>query len=202
MSAEPWSVTLPGAAYRLDFRPADPDGDVELMYDWLHRPHVAPWWGPDRSIDETHAYLARQRGSDHLVPWIVTAVDPASGERTPFGYTETYRPADDPLADWFPVLPTDRGWHVLVGPPEVMGSGLPRLMGRAVLAHLLADEAIQRVICEPNELNTRMLAYCKALGYDTLAAVDLPGKRALILACTRATAVERWPGDLAAVARG
>ena len=191
-----WSVTLPGAATGLHFRPADPEGDADLMFDWLHRPQVAPWWGPDRSLDETVAYLARQRGSGHLVPWIVSAVDPASGERTPFGYTETYVPVDDPLADWFPVLPTDRGWHVLVGPPEVMGSGLPRLMGRAVLAHLLADPAVERVICEPNELNTRMLAYCKKLGYDVLAGVDLPGKRALILACTRAGFAARWPGDL------
>jgi len=199
---EPWSVTLPGAGVGLELRPADPDGDTELMHDWMHRPHVAPWWGPDRSFDETRAYLARQLGSGHLVPWIVSAVDLATGERRPFGYTETYRPADDPLASWFPVLPTDQGWHVLVGPTEVMGSGLPRLLGRAVLAHLFADPAVERVICEPNELNTRMLGYCKALGYDAIAAVDLPGKRALILACSRATYEERWPDDLAALGRG
>jgi RimJ/RimL family protein N-acetyltransferase len=194
-------VTLPGSAVELRFRPAEPDRDRDLLHDWLHRPHVAPWWGPDRSPEETRAYIERQRGSGHLVPWIVSAVDGATGEPWPFGYTETYRPIDDPLADWFPVLPTDRGWHVLVGPTEAMGSGLPRLMGRAVLGHLFAEPGIERVICEPNELNTRMLGYCKALGYDVLAGVDLPGKRALILACTRAAFAERWPGDLGAVAR-
>lgn len=197
MTTTSWTITLPGAAVALRFDRADPDVDAPLLHAWLHRPHVAPWWGPDRTIDETRDYLVRQRGSAHLVPWIVSAE--GSG---PFGYVETYRPADDPLADWFPVLPTDRGWHVLVGPPEAIGSGLPRLMGRAVLAYLLSDpgpERIERVICEPNELNTRMLGYCKALGYDVLAAVDLPTKRALILACTRAVFEERWPGDLAAL---
>ena len=194
-----WSVTLPGTDVALRFDRADPDVDAPLLHDWFHRPHVAPWWGPDRTVDETRDYLLRQRGSAHLVPWIVSADGVG-----PFGYVETYRPADDPLADWFPVLPTDRGWHVLVGEESAIGSGLPRLMGRAVLAYLLAEpgpERIERVICEPNELNTRMLSYCKALGYDVLAAVDLPTKRALILACTRSTCVERWPGDLAAIDR-
>jgi len=201
MTETSWSVTLPGSGVPLQFKQADPDGDAALVHDWMHEPHVAPWWGPDRSLDETRAYLVRQHATGHLVPWLVSYTDPATGRRVPFGYVETYRPADDPLAEYFPVLPTDRGWHVFVGPTDVRGTGLPRLMGRAVLAYLLSepgDAPIERVICEPNELNTRMLSYCKALGYDTLAAVDLPTKRALILACTRAAFEERWPGDLAA----
>jgi RimJ/RimL family protein N-acetyltransferase len=164
---------------------------------------VAPWWGADRDIDETRAYLARQRSSDHLVPWIVAHAPADGGPAQPFGYVETYRPADDPFANWFPVRPTDRGWHVLVGPPDAIGTGLPRLMGRAVLAYLLAEpapEPIDRVLCEPNELNGRMLAYCKALGYQPLAAVDLPTKRALVMACTRQAFLDRWPDDLAALA--
>ena len=205
-----WTVTLPGSDTSLHFEKADPDVDAPLLHDWLHRPHVAPWWGADRDIDETRAYLARQRSSDHLVPWIVShrAVGEGEGDADgrlprPFGYVETYRPYDDPLASWFPVRPTDRGWHVLVGPPDVVGSGLSRLMGRAVLAYLLSEpapEPIDRVLCEPNELNGRMLAYCKALGYEPLAAVDLPTKRALVMACTRDAFIARWPDDLAAVA--
>ena len=203
MSMTHWTVTLPGSDTTLLFDRADPDVDAPLLYDWLHRPHVAPWWGADRDIDETRAYLARQRSSDHLVPWIVShapADAGSDGSPEPFGYVETYRPADDPLAAWFPVRPADRGWHVLVGPPDAIGTGLPRLMGRAVLAYLLSEPDIERVICEPNELNGRMLAFCKALGYEPVAAVDLPTKRALILECTREAFVDRWPDDLAALA--
>jgi RimJ/RimL family protein N-acetyltransferase len=205
MSTTHWTVTLPGSDTTLHFEKADPDVDAPLLHDWLHRPHVAPWWGADRDVDETRAYLTRQWSSDHLVPWIVshTPADAANGngERPqPFGYVETYRPADDPLANWFPVRTTDRGWHVLVGPPDAIGTGLPRLMGRAVLAWLLSEPGIDRVICEPNELNGRMLAYCKGLGYQPVAAVDLPTKRALILACTRAAFLDRWPDDLASLA--
>lgn len=191
-TTETWAITLPDASYTLQFEIADPDEHTPLLYDWLRRPHVAPWWGAERDVAQTRAYLVRQRASGHLVPWVVRAGD------TSFGYVETYRAAEDPLAQHFPLRDSDRGWHVLVGPPEVLGSGLPRLMGRAVLAHLFADPGVDRVVCEPNERNGRMLSFCRALGYEPLAALDLPDKRAVLLACSRAAHAARWPHDLEA----
>jgi acetyl CoA:N6-hydroxylysine acetyl transferase len=193
----PWRVRLPGASRTLRFDPADPDRHTALLHDWLHRPHVSPWWGPERTLRETRDYIERQRGSAHLTPWVVTA------GTLPFGYVETYRAAEDPLAEAYPLEASDRGWHVLVGPDEVRGRGLPRLMGRAVLARLLTEPSggepgVTRVVCEPDERNGRMIAYCHALGYETLTHVDLGDKRAALLACTREAFVARWPGDLEA----
>lgn len=199
----PWTVTLPGDDRTLHFRVADPEGDAELLHAWMHEPHVAPWWGADRDLDQTVAYVRRQLGTGHLVPWIVSHGGPGGsggGEWTPFGFTELYRPAEDPLAAFFPLTAADRGWHVFVGPPEALGSGLPRLLGRAVLARLLSLPGIDRVVCEPNERNGRMLAFCRALGYETLATLDLPDKRAALMACTAAAFDARWPGDRKAVA--
>lgn len=189
----PWTVTLPGDDRSLRFEVADPEGHTELMHGWMHQPHVAPWWGMDRDLAQTAAYLRRQLGSGHLVPWIVS--HRGDGDWTPFGYTELYRPAEDPLARYFPLTAADRGWHVFVGPPDALGGGLPRLLGRAVLARLLNQPGVDRVVCEPNEQNGRMLAFCRALGYETLATLDLPDKRAALMACTAATFDTRWPGD-------
>jgi acetyl CoA:N6-hydroxylysine acetyl transferase len=191
----PWTVTLPGDDRSLRFEVADPEGHAELMYHWMHQPHVAPWWGADRDLDQTVAYVRRQLDSGHLVPWIVSHDGAGAGGWTPFGYTELYRPAEDPLATYFRLSGSDRGWHVFVGPPEALGSGLPRLLGRAVLARLLSSPGVERVVCEPNEQNARMLAFCRALGYETLATLDLPDKRAALMACTTAAFDARWPGD-------
>jgi RimJ/RimL family protein N-acetyltransferase len=328
----PWTITLPGDGRVLRFEVVDPEDHADLLYDWMHQPHVAPWWGADRDLDQTVAYIRRQRASGHLVPWIVShsshsshasptspaaatsgvsrtadarnglagasqaanaasatpgasqATDvghgpagasagpgagrdlagasqaagdaPGAGQATddgnataplgigaatdggdataplgigaatndgnamapvgidarpevglaeddddgrrhwiPFGYTELYRAAEDPLAEFFPLTMADRGWHVFVGPPEVLGSGLPRLLGRAVLARLLSSPGVERVVCEPNEQNGRMLAFCRALGYESLGTVDLPDKRAALLACTTTAFDTRWPGD-------
>jgi RimJ/RimL family protein N-acetyltransferase len=207
----PWTITLPGDDRALRFEPADPEGHAELMYDWMHQPHVAPWWGADRDLDRTVAYVRRQRASRHLVPWIVShaapGADPGGGTGggdpggwTPFGYTELYRAAEDPLADVVPLTRADRGWHVFVGPPEVLGGGLPRLLGRAVLARLLASPGVERVVCEPDERNGRMLAFCRALGYESLGPVDLPDKRAMLMAQTAEAFDRRWPGDRKAAA--
>ncbi|MGH9212041.1 MAG: GNAT family N-acetyltransferase [Acidimicrobiales bacterium] len=187
-----WRITLPGAPGPLEFAIADPDRHTDLLYDWLRRPHVAPWWGTERDRQQTSAYLARQLATGHLLPWVVAAGG------VPFGYVETYRAAEDPLASYFPLDDTDRGWHVLVGPPAQLGTGLPRLLGRAVLAYLLSDWAVERVVCEPNERNARMLGFCRALGYERLATLDLPDKRAALMACTRPAHAAHWPADLEA----
>jgi RimJ/RimL family protein N-acetyltransferase len=165
----------------LTFDPADPDRHAALLHDWFHQPHVLPWWGPERTLEETRAYLARQRASAHLDPWIVSRGD------LRFGYVETYRAAEDPLADHFPLDARDRGWHVLVGPPEVIGSGLPRRMGHAIMERLFAEPEVSRVVCEPDVRNERMHGFCRALGYEALATLDLPDKRAVLFAIDRAT---------------
>lgn len=177
----------------LQFEMADSATHTTLLHDWLRLPHVAPWWTPKLSLPETRTYLDHQLAQDHLNPWVVSL------EGTPFAYIETYRAAEDPLAEAFPVRATDRGWHVLVGPPEMLGSGLPRLLGRAVLARLFADTThgdVERVVCEPDERNTRMLRFCETLGYTRLATVDHDNKRAAVMACTRDEWARRWPGDL------
>jgi siderophore synthetase component/RimJ/RimL family protein N-acetyltransferase len=169
LQPRPWSIVVDGV--RLEATPVDVDAHAALIQDWMNRPHVAPWWDGERT--DTPTYL---RSLTHSQPWIFTA----DGE--PFGYVETYRVADDPLAEYYDASPDDHGWHVLVGPEEFIGSGIPRMMGRAVVRHLL--ERGGRVVCEPDVRNTRMHAYCKRLGFYELGEIELPDKRALLLACT------------------
>ncbi|SEF11701.1 GNAT family N-acetyltransferase [Jiangella alba] len=183
-----WSVTLPGATTELTFAPVRASADTELIHDWMNRSHVVPWWQLGVSAPEIHAYLA---GLTHLRPWLVSA-----GE-VPFGYVETYVVADDALARHYPARPGDVGFHLLVGPLSMIGTGVPRLMGRAVLAWLLNHG--ERAVCEPDVRNGRMLAYCRRLGLTSLGEVELPEKRAAVLACERTEFDARWPGDRAAV---
>lgn len=196
----PWSITLPSgpvqpegaglraddasvppdsAPVRLDVEPADADRHGALVHDWMNRPHVAPWWELDHPLPEVHAYLA---GLTHLQPWIVAA------NGVPFGYVETYRVPEDPLAAYYPARDTDVGWHLLVGPDEFLGSGIPRLLGQAFVAFLLGrlgghPHGGDRVVCEPDIRNHRMHAYCRTLGFHPIGEVDLPDKRALIMVC-------------------
>lgn len=173
---------------RLHFEVADPQRHAELLRDWLHQPHVAPWWGAERAI-EPATYLRRQRAAPHLVPWVVSHLG------QPFAYVETYRAAEDPLADHFPLTERDRGWHVLVGPPHLLGSGIPLLLGRSVLTRLLAEPGVERVVCEPDVRNVRMLRFCEKLGCRQVATLELSSKTAALMACTAVELDRHRPED-------
>ena len=176
----------------LTFDPLDLDAHLDLIHRWMQHPHVAPWWDLAGPIGPVHAYLVGQLALPHLRPWVVSA----AGE--PFGYVETYRPAQDPLAGHVAaaglglhLTEADRGWHVLVGPPAALGTGLARRLGRATLDRLFAEPGVTRVLCEPDAGNGRMIRYCEVLGHVELARLDLPDKRAVLLA---ASAPDRQDG--------
>ena len=132
---------------------ADPDGHLALVHGWMNEPHVAEWWNSAGSPRRSARTWTR---CGHLQPWIAYA------DGVPFAYVETYRVAEDPLAEHYRARPDDRGFHVLVGDASFLGTGASRELGRVVVERLLEDG--ERVVCEPDVRNARMLAYCHALG--------------------------------------
>lgn len=188
-----WQATLAGTAVRIGAHEVVVSRDLALVRQWMNAAHVAPWWGLAGPVDVTEQYLADQLAQPHLAPWIVCA------DGAPFAYAETYRAADDVLAAHYPAEPGDRGFHLLIGPAERLGTGAAQLLIRALLAHLLADPAATRVVCEPDVRNTRMLRCCTALGAADTGVVRLPDKDAALLVWTRAEVAARFPGDAVAV---
>lgn len=185
-----WTISPDGSTSTVAFRPVDPDRDAEVVGGWMREPHVAAWW--DAGVDHaaTLEYLSDQVASDHLTPWIVSVDD------RPVAYVETYRVVDDPLASAWPFEGSELGWHVLVGPPALIGTGVARLVGRATVAGLLRNEGVAAVVCEPDRRNERMLGFCEAIGHERSGAVDLADKVAMLMVCRRSTYEERWPADL------
>lgn len=160
-------------------RPLDFARDAATVHAWNQLAHVVPWWGLAGPREITERYLRAQLNLVHTRVWIATCDD------EPFGYVETYRVADDPLAQHYDAHPTDRGWHVLVGPERYLGSGAPRRMGAEVVRMLFAEPGVRRVVCEPNIHNGRMIAFCERLGARRVAELDLPDKRAALMMWTR-----------------
>jgi siderophore synthetase component len=161
---------------RIKLVPADPDVHLDLVHGWMNEPHVAEWWRTEGTPDEVRAYLAAQVALPHSEPWIALV------DGVPFGYVETYRAAEDPLACHYEARASDRGWHVLVAASHV-GTGAPRELGRFVVDRLFEEG--DRVLCEPDERNARMLAFCRALGGEIRATLELPDKRAALIVWER-----------------
>ena len=163
----------------LAFRPLDLASDLGRVSGWMAQPHVVPWWELGGGEEVVGAYLAGQQALAHLDMWIV------SDDGGPFAYVETYRVADDPLAAYYDARPGDRGFHLLVGPPERLGTGIGRTLVSEIVMRLLARPGTTRVICEPDVRNARMLACCRALAGDELGPIEQPGRRAVLVAWSR-----------------
>jgi acetyl CoA:N6-hydroxylysine acetyl transferase len=156
-------------------------GDVELVHGWMQQPHVAPWWELEGPVELVREYLATQAALEHLDQWIAT-----DDRREPFAYVETYRVPDDPLARLYDAQPGDRGFHLLIGPPQLLGSGRAQALVRHLVGRLLDQYASTRVVCEPDARNARMLALCRSLGGEELATLELPDRRRVLIGWTRA----------------
>ena len=156
-------------------RPVRLDADLALVHGWMQEPHVVPWWELAGPADGVRDYLAGRLALGHLACWIAT--DGAE----PFAYVETYRAAEDELAAFFDAAPGDRGFHLLVGPPDALGTGAAQRLARHVLAYLWAQPGTTRVLCEPDERNTRMLAFCRGLGATEAGTLEQPGRRAVLM---------------------
>ena len=162
------------------FRPLDLEADLALVHAWMQEPHVVPWWELAGSPAAVRTYLAELAAQAHVDQWIVS-----DDERRPFAYVETYSVFDDVLAAQYDAQPGDRGFHLLVGPPDRVGRGLGLELVRTVVARLLADPAATRVVCEPDVRNARMLACCRGLGAAELGHLAQPGRSAILLCWTR-----------------
>jgi RimJ/RimL family protein N-acetyltransferase len=159
-------------------RPLDLASDVELVHRWMQEPHVEPWWELAGPVERVRAYLRARVALAHLECWI------ASEDGRPFAYVETYEATADELGAQYAALPGDRGFHLLVGPPELLGSGAARRLVRQLLTSLLEQPQVTRVVCEPDVRNGRMLAFCRALGGEKIATFHFEGRRVALVAWT------------------
>ena len=101
-----------------------------------------------------------------------------SSPTTSASRSRTSRPTacpDDPIAAYYDAQPGDRGFHLLIGPPELLGSGVAQALVRHLVTMLLGQYGIDRIVCEPDARNARMLTLCRALGGEELATLELPG---------------------------
>lgn len=174
------------------FRPVDAESDVELLHGWFQTEHVGPWWGLIGPRERTAGYLRAAEALDHQRSWIATDDDGA------FGYVETYVVTGDALARHYDAQPGDRGWHVLVGDPERLGTGATRRLGIATLCGLLGEDEATRALCEPDVRNRRMLGYCASLGAREEDRFPFGEKTAALLAWPREVVAAAWADDLAA----
>lgn len=161
--------------------PVEPAGAaIELMTRWMSEPHVEPFWRQAWPLDEWSMEIAHQLDGEHSRPWIVNH----GGE--PLAYVEVYRVARDVIAMHWDVGPHDLGIHIAIGDRARTGHGLGRralrLVGEALLR---ADPSCGHVYGDPAVDHDRAIRCFQTAGFERIGDVDLPHKRAALLALSR-----------------
>ncbi|RIJ09137.1 N-acetyltransferase, partial [Clavibacter michiganensis subsp. insidiosus] len=167
-------------AYSLDLRPLDPDADAALVHAWVTAPRARFWQMEHATLDDVRAEYRSIAADPRREAWI------GLHDGAPAFLVEAYDPADDPIGAHLDPLPGDRGMHLLVAPPT--GDPLPGFttaVMRHVVAHLLRDPAVRRLVVEPDVRNTRIQRLNELVGFRPLRVVDLGAKHALLSVATR-----------------
>ena len=161
--------------------PVHIERDLPLINGWMNDPAVAEFWelaGP-QALTEDHL-RAQLAGDGRSVPCLGVL------DGTPMSYWEIYRADLDPLARHYPARPHDTGIHLLLGNVADRGRGLGATLLRAV-ADLVLDKRSDcaRIVAEPDIRNTPSVAAFLGAGFRFSAEVDLPAKRAALMARDR-----------------
>lgn len=191
-------MTAPSATLEVPFgrvgpvliRPLSLEQDIALLHDWLNRDYARFWGLQGQSLAQVHANFSAtlaQPGSEVLIGELA-----ATGERK-FLF-ESYDIRFDRMSPYLGARPGDRGFHVLLGPPEppLPAAAFYTLQGLA--AWIFRDPKVQRLVCEPDVRNQKVLVRLAQGGFSFGRVIHMPHKSALLAYLSRAD-FERMQGS-------
>lgn len=180
IAAPPDTLSVPGPRGIVALRPVDTERDLDLVHDWMNRPHVVEYWQQAWPRDRLHGYLVDQMDDTVSRPCLGLLAGVV------VSYWEIYRPAADPLGEAYPARDTDLGVHLLIGDPRATGRGLGGLLLAAVRTGLLAaDPACDRIVAEPDVRNVASVRAFQRAGFRRTRDIELTGKTAALMVAER-----------------
>ncbi|HTJ68821.1 MAG TPA: GNAT family N-acetyltransferase [Actinospica sp.] len=165
---------LPTSAGRFTLTPVKTDRDLPLIQSWMNDPDVARYWELDGPPERTTEHVRAQIEQPHTQPLLARL----SGRA--IGYWELYQASDDRLAEYYAAEPDDLGVHLLIGEADCRGIGLGSVLLRA-LADAVQRENPRRLVAEPDKRNIPSVRAFAAAGFDEVATLELPEKRATLM---------------------
>lgn len=169
------------SATGITFRPLTA-GDLPKLHEWLARPHVAEWWGPQLSLGElAEDYAPSIAGTIRHRCFI------ARHEDEDIGFIQWYAAADFHDQGWWLDVhdPGVRGIDQFLANEHQLGRGLGTAMVQRFVAELFADPDVTRIQTDPSPANARAIrCYAKA-GFRRIAEIETPDGRSLLMHCNR-----------------
>ncbi|GAA6042400.1 hypothetical protein JCM8097_004498 [Rhodosporidiobolus ruineniae] len=172
--------------------------DLPTLHTWMNDPRVDQFWMEKGSLEDHQKFIEGRTADPHTLAVIGSYVelgdagkgDEAIEKEEPAVYAEVYWGKEDRLGPLMPegmVQDYDRGIHMLVGSnshrgPHRVRAWLPSLCHFC----FLDDPRTQRVLCEPNEKNEKMVKYLESVGFKRHGSVTFPHKVSALMILDKA----------------
>lgn len=164
---------------RFAVRPLDLHSDAGLLHHWVTHPKAPFWLMQGLSVAEVVEEYRKIVEHPHHDAFIGLA------EGRPAFLVERYDPAHAELVGLYRPEPGDVGMHFLCAPTDTPLHGFTRAVITTVMAFVLDDPAVRRVVVEPDLRNTAVHALNAAVGFVPAGPISKPEKEALLSFCTR-----------------
>jgi RimJ/RimL family protein N-acetyltransferase len=184
---------IPWLDKTFSLRALDVERDLATVNRWMNEPPVAHFWQETGDLDHHRRYLSGIAADPHTIGLIGCFDD------QPFSYFEAYWAKEDRIAPFYDAADHDRGWHVLVGEPDLRGREFLTAWMPGISHYLFLDDCrTQRLVIEPRIDNRRMVHSLNRCGYASLKEIQFPHKRAVLGLLMR----ERFFDDALWIPRG
>jgi len=170
----------------ISFRRVSLEQDLDMLHQWMHEPHVIPFWRLNIPYEKYREHLRKFLADPHQTLHI------GSLDGVPMSYWETYWVRDDIVGQAYDFHPEDQGVHLLIGPPSYLGKGYALPLLKTVVFRLFQHENTEKVVAEPDIRNEKMIHIFKKCGFQFQKEIDLPDKRAALMFCHRETFMRSW----------
>jgi acetyl CoA:N6-hydroxylysine acetyl transferase len=178
-------VKRDGSVECFTFRPVDFDRDTELLYEWMHKSHIAPFWKLNLPMPEFKKWLHKSIKAEHKEVFIGTF------NGTPVCYLIAYSIKDDPIREHYDYQEGDLGMHLLIGPRPFLNKEDGVSIIRAMIIFLFHHYGAKRIMGEPDIRNRIVIPILKELGGQVLGQIDLPHKKASLIVGDRVAVENR-----------
>lgn len=162
------------------FRLADPDGDADMLAEWMSRPHLAEAWEYVWPASRWRRYLRAQLDGRYSRPFIASMYGQARA------YIEVYCAAKDSIATRYEYDPYDMGIHAGIADLDIMNKGIAQFVLPHLVASVLeAEPRCRRIMFDPDHRNKVARRFCERAGCVFLGEHEMSNRRMALYALPR-----------------
>jgi uncharacterized cupin superfamily protein/RimJ/RimL family protein N-acetyltransferase len=149
--------------------------DLELLHDWLQRPHVAEMWGEVPDLDGLRKKFQPHIHSENVFGYI------ASLKGSPFAYVQAYNAATIGEGWWPDARPGTWGIDQFLANETDLGKGFGTQLVQQFCKFVFQAHAAKTIITDPTPKNARAIRCYEKAGFYKVGIINTPDGRALLM---------------------